>query len=126
MVEGDEPEIVRVSREVRTVPRAPDEFDTAFAEALVYARRTTGGRPGVMVSTLPGRGRWVLAFSTPERLAAFGRDRAWLRMRGADLLAELPAGVGVLFDPGEDHGLPLLPRVSGPPKFAGVSGGRSS
>ncbi|MGH4001418.1 MAG: SseB family protein, partial [Pseudonocardiaceae bacterium] len=113
-----EPEIVRIARDVRALRREPAEFDAAFALAAVFARRTTGERPGVMVSSLPGKGSWVLAFSTPERLAAFGQDKPWLRTTGADLLAQLPPGIGVLFDVGEDHGLPLLPQPHGPARFA--------
>lgn len=74
----------------------------------------------MMVSSLPGKGSWVLAFSTAERLAAFGQDQPWLRTTGADLLALLPPGIGVLFDVGEDHGLPLLPQSNGPARFAGA------
>jgi type III secretion system (T3SS) SseB-like protein len=71
-----------------------------------------------MVSMLPGKGPWVLAFSTLERLAAFGQDRPWLSTTWADLLAHLPPGIGVLLDVGEDHGLPLLPQPDGPARFA--------
>ncbi|MGH3965176.1 MAG: SseB family protein [Pseudonocardiaceae bacterium] len=116
-----EPEIVHIARGVRTLRRGPAEFDAAFVRAAVFAHRTTGERPGVMVSSLPGKGSWVLAFSTPERLAAFGQDKPWLRTTGADLLAQLPPGIGVLFDVGEDHGLPLLPQPDGPAKFAGAA-----
>lgn len=115
-----EPEIVRIARDVRSLRRRPAEFDGAFAQAAVFARRITGNRPGVMVSNLPGKGSWVLAFSTPERLAAFGQDKPWLRTTGADLLVQLPPGIGVLFDVGEDHGLPLLPQPHGPARFAGA------
>lgn len=113
-----EPEIVGVARDVRAVRRSPADFDAAFAVATVFARRTRGQRPGVMVSMLPGKGQWVLAFSTPERLAAFGQDTPWMSL--ADLLVRLPAGIGVLLDVGEDHGLPLLPQPDGPARFAGA------
>jgi hypothetical protein len=113
-----DPEVVQVARDVRAGRREPASFDAAFARATVYARRTTGERAGVMVSTLPGKGPWVLAFSTLERFAAFGQDRPWLSTTGADLLAQLPPGIGVLLDVGEDHGLPLLPQPAGPARFA--------
>ncbi|MBC6447146.1 SseB family protein [Actinokineospora xionganensis] len=115
-----EPEVVGVARDVRAARRSPADFDAAFAVATVFARRTRGQRPGVMVSMLPGKGQWVLAFSTPERLAAFGQDTPWLSLKGADLLAQLPAGIGVLLDVGEDHGLPLLPQPDGLARFAGA------
>ncbi|MDQ3577716.1 MAG: SseB family protein [Actinomycetota bacterium] len=113
-----EPEVVRVAQDVRAGRRPPAEFDAAFATAVVYARRTSDERPGVLVSMLPGKGQWVLAFSTPERLAALDQDTPWLSTSGADLLARLPQGIGVLLDVGEDHGLPLPPRPDGPARFA--------
>lgn len=114
-----EPEVVLVARGVRELRRAPREFDAAFRRATVFARRPAE-RPGVMVSTLPGKGRWVLAFSTPQRLAAFGQDTPWMSLTGADLIDQLPVGIGVLLDVGESHGLPLLPQPDGPARFAGA------
>lgn len=72
------------------------------------------------MSTLPGKGAWVLAFSTLERFAAFGPDKPWLSTTGADLLAQLPPGIGVLLDVGDEHGLPLLPQPDGPARFGGA------
>lgn len=117
---GEEPGIVRVAMAVRRLRLPPAEFDAAFAAATVYVRRTSGDRPGVMVSSIPGKGQWVLAFSTLERFAAFGQDKPWLSTTGSDLLSQLRPGIGVLFDLGEDHGLPLLPQRDGPAKFAGA------
>jgi hypothetical protein len=116
----EEPGIVRVAAAVRRRRLPPAEFDAAFADATVYVRRTSGDRPGVMVSSIPGKGQWVLAFSTLERFAAFGQDKPWLSATGSDLLTQLRPGIGVLFDLGEDHGLPLLPQRDGPAKFAGA------
>lgn len=132
MSNGDhDPEVVRVARDVRARRLEPAAFDMAFGRATIYARRSTSERPGIMVSRLPGKGPWVLAFSTLERLIAFDHDAAWFSMSGADLLAQLPARIGVLLDVGEDHGLPLLPQPAGPARFADAflpepdAGGRS-
>ncbi|MCE7007358.1 SseB family protein [Kibdelosporangium philippinense] len=122
MVEDRDEElsIVRVAMAVRHRSLPPAAFDAAFADATVYVRRTPGDRPGVMVSSIPGKGQWVLAFSTLERFAAFGQDKPWLSTTGRDLLTQLRPGIGVLFDLGEDHGLPLLPQRDGPATFAGA------
>lgn len=114
-----DPPLVSVCRQVRTGERTPEAFDTEFKRATVFARRLPD-RPGVITSSLPGKGRWVLAFSTPQRLAKQCGDGPWLSTTGADLLTQLPHGLGVLLDIGDDHGLSLLPRPDGPARFGGA------
>jgi hypothetical protein len=115
----DEPQLVLVAREVRASRRHPVDFDAAFARATVHIQRTRD-RPGVMVSELPGKGRWVLVFSTPERLARCIGDCAWLSTTGAHLLDQLPVGLGVLLDVQDSHSLPLLPQPRGRARFGGA------
>jgi len=115
----DEPPLVGVAREVRARQRPPTDFDATFARARVYAQRTED-RPGVIVTELPGKGRWVLVFSTPSRLARCVGDCAWLSTIGADLLEQLPVGLGALLDVQDSHSLPLLPQPNGHARFGGA------
>ncbi|TWE30275.1 SseB family protein [Prauserella muralis] len=114
-----EPELVTVSREVWRRRQEPSAFDRAFAQATVYAERLPD-RPGVVASSLPGKGRWVLAFSTLERLERRLGAVPWLSTTGSDLLDQLPHGLGVLLDVGDEHGLPLLPQPGGRARFGGA------
>ncbi|WP_243793887.1 SseB family protein [Saccharopolyspora gloriosae] len=114
----DEPSIVRIAGAVRSLRSKAAEFDAAFAQATVYAQRSRSQRPGVIVSMLPDNSQWVLAFSTMERLAAFHKDVPWMCTTGEDLLEQLPPAIGVLFDVGEEHGLPLIPQPNGAARFA--------
>lgn len=117
---GDnEPELVAVCRAVRAGHERPAAFDAAFARAKVYVQRQLD-RPGVIARRLPGKGSWVLAFSTEERLGQVCGEVAWLSTTGADLLASLPHGLGVLLDVADPHGLPLLPQPEGPARFDGA------
>lgn len=111
--------MVTVCREIRAGVQTPDAFDTEFARATVFVQRLPD-RPGVLASVLPGKGRWVLAFSTLQRLASHCGDAHWLSTSGADLLKQLPHGLGVLVDIGDEHGLPLLPQPNGPVRFGGA------
>lgn len=112
----DELELVVVARDVRARRRRPIEFDEAFAQGNVFVQRPSD-RVGVMTAELPGKGRWVLAFSTLPRLANYAGDVQWLATTGADLLEQLPSGLGVLFDVEDAHGLPLLPQPRGRARF---------
>lgn len=111
--------MVSVCRDVRAGRRDPKAFDAAFAEATVFAQRWID-RPGVMASDITGKGRWVLAFSSYERLVRQVGDVPWLSTTGADLLEQLPYGLGVLLDVGDDHGLPLLPQPRARARFGGA------
>lgn len=112
-------ELVAVAAAVRGGRAEPAEFDATFVTATVYARRSTDA-VGVIAANLGDKGRWVLAFSSEERFARSHGDAAWASMTGADLLAQLPPGVGVLLDLGSEHGLPLLPQPQGPARFGGA------
>ncbi|WP_106177738.1 hypothetical protein [Prauserella shujinwangii] len=114
-----EPELVTVCRQVRARQQEPSAFDVAFARATVYAERLPD-RPGVVASDLPGKGRWVLVFSTLERLERQLGEVPWLSTTGVDLLDQLPHGLGVLLDVCEEHGLPLLPQPGGKARFGGA------
>lgn len=115
----EEPQLALVARAVRARQRPPTDFDATFAQATAYAQRTRD-RPGAMVAELPGMGRWVLVFSTPERLARCVGDCVWLSTTGADLLEQLPFGLGVLLDIQDSHSLPLLPQPEGQARFGGA------
>lgn len=117
--DATEPDLVSVCRDVRAGHRDPGVFDAAFARARIFAQRWEK-QPGVMASTLPGQGRWVLAFSTHERLVRQVGDVPWLSTTGADLLEQLSRGLGVLLDIGDDHGLPLLPQPDARARFDGA------
>lgn len=116
----DEPQLVLIAREVRARRRPPGDFDAAFTRATVHVQRTHD-RPGVVVAEVPGKGRWVLVFSTPERLARCIGDCMWLSTTGADLLEQLPFGLGVLLDVQDSHSLPLLPQPEGCARFGGAA-----
>ncbi|MCA1278981.1 SseB family protein [Saccharopolyspora sp. 7B] len=112
-----EPDLVLIAHDVRARRRDPGEFDAAFAGATLYVHRPQD-RVGVMAAELPGRGRWVLAFSSLARLAHHSGDVPWLSTTGADLLDQLPRALGVLVDVDDPHGLPLLPQPhGGRPRF---------
>ncbi|MFI0467190.1 SseB family protein [Saccharopolyspora sp. 5N102] len=107
---GDgEPELVVVAREVCAGQRPLKAFYAAFAQAVVFAQRPE--KPGVFVTDIGRRGRWTLAFSSSERLAARAGECDYMSMPGADFLELVPAGVGVMVDPDDEHRLPLQPRV---------------
>lgn len=119
MAEAGVPELVAVAAAVRARRAEPAEFDAAFATADVFARRMPD-QPGVVAANLGEKGRWVLAFSTEERFARAHGDASWVSLTGADLLGQLPPGVGVLLDVGSPHGLPLLPQPQGRARFSGA------
>lgn len=108
-----------VCRDVRARRRGPGAFDAAFAQARIFAQRWEK-QPGLMASVIPGQGRWVLTFSSRERLVRQLGDVPWLSTTGADLLEQLPRGMGVLLDIGDDHGLPLLPQPDARARFEGA------
>ena len=54
-------------------------------------------------------------YSTPERLAARFGDCRFYAITGADLLEQLPVGIGVMVDPDDEHRMPILNRMV-PPK----------
>lgn len=116
---SSEPELVAVCRAVRAGQETPAAFDAAFMRATVYVERQPS-RPGVVARRMPGKGSWVLAFSTEQRLGQACGEVAWLSTTGADLLDLLPRGLGVLLDVADPHGLPLLPQPEGRARFDGA------
>jgi hypothetical protein len=107
---GDELAVVVVARAVRARRQSPEAFEHAFAAATVYCQRS--GRPGVMVTMVPGRGRWVAVFSSLERLGRFAGECDWQAMTGVDLIAQLPSGMGVLLDVDDEHAMAVPPRTN--------------
>jgi hypothetical protein len=110
------PEVVAVARAVLTGQCTPEEFEEAFARATVFG--VMPDRPGIQVTEVPGRGRWAVVFSTVQRLAAYAGDCRFFSTTGADLLAQLPPGIGLLLDPGDDHRVPVLSRMVPPGTLA--------
>jgi len=100
-------------RAVRAGAAGVDVLRSALDAARLFALRPP--TPGVLAFSVPGGGRWTVVFTSPQGLARFARDRGqvvadWMSTTGADLIDQLPAGVGLLVDPGEEHcvALPAL------------------
>jgi hypothetical protein len=110
--------VVTCAQDVAAGRRGLPEFDPLFAQATVYGRRPA--RPGVETVDVPGRGRWTFVFSTPQRLAAHFGDCDFYATTGADLLEQLPIGIGVMLDPDDEHRLPILNRVIPPQALAAL------
>lgn len=113
---GDEPAVAIRAQEVTAGQRVIDEFDPVFMRAIVYGRKPA--RPGVETVDVAGRGRWTFVFSTPQRLAAHYGDCSYFATTGADLLGQLPVGIGVMLDPDDEHRFPILNRVVPPQTLA--------
>jgi hypothetical protein len=90
----------------------PAVLEAHFHLSTVYVERAPN-RPGVMVVDLGERGVWAPAFSSLERLETHVGECDYLSLSGADLLAQMPPGVGVVLDPRDDHTVALSPRKSG-------------
>jgi len=118
--EQDELAVVLAAREILAGWRHPDDFDAVFDEATVYTQRPS--HPGVLVTDIPGRGRWSAVFSTAQRLARQFGDGPFFVTTGADLLAQLPPGVAVMLDPGDAHRFPVLRRVARLSRLCGGEG----
>ena len=101
-----------VAREVWSGSRGPGDFIDVFAGALVYAQRPP--QPGLLVIDLGERGRWMVVFSTLERLARHAGECDYFATTGADLLELVPPGVGVMVDPDDEHRFPILSRMAPP------------
>ena len=82
----------------------PDAFHTAFADATLYVRRTETheGHPAVAALGEPGTG-WVTVYSSPMTLAAHAGECDWAGAPGRDLVAQVPAGYGLVVDPAGPH-----------------------
>ncbi|MDA3626906.1 SseB family protein [Saccharopolyspora sp. WRP15-2] len=104
-----ESELAALAQAVCADKRPIKAFYAAFAKAVVYAQRPE--KPGVFVTDAESWGRWTVVFSSPERLAAYAGECDYMSMPGAVFLELVPAGVGVMVDPEDDHRLPLVARV---------------
>lgn len=113
-----DPFVAVCAQDVVAGRRGLHEFDPVFARATVYGRRPA--RPGVETIDVAGRGRWTFVFSTPQRLAAHFGDCAFYATTGADLLDQLPIGIGVMLDPDDEHRLPILNRMVPPQALTAI------
>lgn len=86
-----------------------DEFVDRFLASRVYALCPV--RPGLFVLSRPGAAPIVPVWSSVRALRRVMGDFGWLACTGAELLAQLPAGVGFLID----DGLPC--PIALPPSF---------
>jgi hypothetical protein len=68
----------------------------------------------LLVTDLGDQGRWTVAFSTIERLAAYAGECDYFSTSGADLLELIPPGVGLMVDPEDEHRFPVLSRMAPP------------
>ncbi|MDA3646366.1 SseB family protein [Saccharopolyspora indica] len=105
---GD-PDLAALARSVCEGDRPIKAFYAAFAKAVVYAQRPE--KPGVFVTDTESQGRWTVAFTSLDRLAAHAGACDYISMPGAVFLELVPPGVGVMVDPDDDHRLPLVARV---------------
>jgi len=101
-----------VAQDVRRGTRGPGDLTDVFAGAVVYARRPE--KPGLWVADLGERGRWMVVFSTLERLARHAGECDYLSTTGADLLELVPPGIGLMVDPDDEHRFPVLSRMAPP------------
>lgn len=78
----------------------PADFETT----TYYVQRVPGegGRPAIAALGPPGAG-YVALYSSLEALAGRAGECDWAAARGADLLALVPPGYGVVVDPGGPH-----------------------
>jgi len=105
-----------VSRAFGCGAASVDALRNVLDSMTVFALRPA--TPGVVVCEVPDFGRWVAAFTSLRCLAWFTTKGGtvetgpveWLSTSGADLIELLPAGVGMLIDPGQDHAVALRPE----------------
>lgn len=100
-------ELVWAAREVLAGRLSILDMETVFARSTMFAQRPA--KPGMLVADLPGKGSWVMVFSTPERLGSYAGDCDFFATTGADLRAQLPSGIGILLDCQDTHGVALKP-----------------
>jgi hypothetical protein len=91
-----------------------DELRAALDRLTVFAVRPQ--QPGLLVTQIPGSGPWLPVFTSLAALHQFVRrnhageaSHGWLSTTGADLIQQLPPGVGLLIDPQHDHAVALPP-----------------
>ena len=75
-----------------------EEFVHRFLESRVYALCPV--RPGLFIMSRPGAAPIVPVWSTVRALRQVMGGYGWLACTGAELVVQLPAGVGFLIDDG--------------------------
>ena len=86
-----------------------DAFVDRFLVAHVYALCPV--RPGLFIMSRPGAAPIVPVWSTIRALRHVMGGFGWLVRTGAELVAQLPAGVGFLIDDGLPCPIALPPSV---------------
>jgi hypothetical protein len=81
-----------------------EDLGAGFESATFYVQRVAGpsGAPAVAALGTAGRG-YVAMYSSLELLAAQAGECDWVSATGLDLLELVPAGYGVVVDPGGPH-----------------------
>ena len=92
-----------------------DQFVDRFLVARVYALWPV--RPGLFIMSRPGAAPIVPVWSTIRALRHVMGGFGWLACTGAELVAQLPDGVGFLIDDGLPCPIALPPSVL--PKHVG-------
>ena len=87
----------------------PMALIACFKISTVFAVRPE--RPGVMVASNPGMGRWVRVYSSLEYLHEHEGSVSWMKLFGGDALNLLPADVGLILDAHLPHALAIPPRA---------------
>jgi hypothetical protein len=82
--------------------------------AHVYVECDEAGNP--LLALVEG-GRWVNAYSRPEWVPGVdtGQDLDLLSLTGVELTRRLPPGTGLRLDPGQGHGLVVVPATTSTP-----------
>ena len=107
-----ESRLALLAREVWDGRRGHRDVMDVFVGARVYVQRPTA--PGLLVSDLGVRGRWMAAFSTLSRLVRYVGECDYFVATGADVLELIPPGVGLMLDPDDAHRFPVLVRMAPP------------
>jgi len=94
---------------------AVDRAIRQFQVAHVYVECDETGNP-LLTQHCEG-GWWVDAYSRPEWVPGVGtgQDVDLLSLTGAELTRRLPVGTGLRLDPGQGHGLVVVPAVTSAP-----------
>ncbi len=114
-------ELLRTLRRLTEGDGSPQELREAFVSARLYCQAAE--RPGTLALGEPGAGV-VPVFTSLDGLTAYVTARGesegarWFSTLGGDLLTLLPAGYGLLIDPGTDHATVLNAR---PPSGDGAA-----
>jgi hypothetical protein len=91
---------------------AVDQAVRRFQVAHVYVECDETGNP--LLTHHSGGEQWVNAYSRPEWVPGVdtGQDVDLLSLTGVELTRRLPPGTGLRLDPGQVHGLVVVPAVT--------------